>query len=98
VYNVTGTGARLNLNSTDNSTNTINTGSQVFTHLETIRKELATANLPSEQAREAADVVDEIEAQLAGGKPKRSIVKALLESLPSIASITTAAQAILESI
>lgn len=98
TFNVTGAGARINSNSTDNSTNTINTGSQVMNHLDTIRKELAAANLSDEQAAEAADVLEAVEVQLASGKPKKGIVKVLLGALPSVASISTAIASILAGI
>lgn len=98
TFNVTGTGARINSNSTDNSTNTINTGSQVMNHLDTIRKELAAANLSEDQAAEAADVLDAVEVQLASDKPKKSVIKALLDALPAVARIGTAVASILAAI
>ncbi|MFA1047144.1 hypothetical protein ACDH60_27150, partial [Pseudomonas ficuserectae] len=64
-------------------------------HLDTIRKELAAANLSDEQAAEAADVLEAVEVQLASGKPKKGIVKVLLGALPSVASISTAIASIL---
>lgn len=98
TFNVTGAGARINSYSTDNSTNTINTGSQVMDHLDAIRRELAAANLPERQAAEAADVLEAVEAQLTSGKPKKSIVKALLDALPSVASIGTSIASIVAAI
>ncbi|MEQ4192326.1 MULTISPECIES: hypothetical protein [Pseudomonas syringae group] len=67
-------------------------------HLDTIRKELAAANLSDEQAAEAADVLEAVEVQLASGKPKKGIVKVLLGALPSVASISTAIASILAGI
>ncbi|WP_295471183.1 hypothetical protein [uncultured Pseudomonas sp.] len=98
TFNVTGAGARVNSNSTDNSTNTINTGSQAFGHLETIRSGLASANLSPEQTKEASDVLEAVEQQLSTDKPNKTVVKALLDALPSVASIGSAVASILSSI
>lgn len=98
TFNVTGGGARVNSNSTDNSTNTINTGSQTFSDLQTIRRELASANLSQEQATEASEVLDAVEQQLSTPKPNRTVVKALLDALPSVATIGSAVASIVSSI
>lgn len=98
TFNVTGAGARVNSNSTDNSTNTINTGSQAFHHLEAIKSGLASADLSAEQAKEASEVLDAVEQQLSTGKPNRTVIKALLDALPSVASIGSAVASILSSI
>ncbi|MEB0308334.1 hypothetical protein QN382_03420 [Pseudomonas sp. 10B1] len=98
TFNVTGPGARVNSNSTDNSTNTINTGSQTFSDLQTIRRELASANLSQEQATEASDVLDAVEQQLSTPKPNRTVVKVLLDALPSVATIGSAVASIVSSI
>lgn len=98
TFNVSGTGARVNSNSTDNSTNAINIGSQVLGDLRTIRRELASANLSLEQATAASDVLEAVEQQLSTNKPNRTVVKALLDALPSVATIGSAIASIVSSI
>lgn len=94
TYNVTGAGSRVNHNSTDNSVNTIMLNSEVQGSLDTIREEIEKANLPAQQRDEALDVVQELKEQFDSGKPKKTIVSALLGALPSIATITKAVGAI----
>lgn len=94
TFNVTGAGARVNSNSVDNSTNTINVDSQVYGHLETIKRELGGAGLSAVQAAEAADVLSAVEQQISSGKPNRTVVRALLDSLPDVAKIGTAVASI----
>lgn len=90
TFNVTGAGARVNSNSVDNSTNTVNVDSQVYGHLESIKRELDAASLSAVQAEEAADVLSAVEHQISSGKPNRTVVRALLDSLPDVAKIGTA--------
>lgn len=94
TYNVTGAGSRVNHNSTDNSVNTIMLNSEVQGSLDTIREEIEKANLPAQQRDQALDVVQELKEQFYSGKPKKTIVSALLGALPSIATITKAVGAI----
>lgn len=98
TYNVTGAGARVNSHSTDNSVNTINTGSQTLSYVEDIRKALAAESLSPEQTADAADIVKEIEQQIEGGKPNKSVLKALIGALPQIASIVSAGASILAQV
>ena len=85
TYNVSGVNARVNVNSTDNSTNIANIDSQVTQHIETLRSEIQNAGLTAEQVQEALDIVDVVQQQFESGKPKKSVVMALLESIPPIA-------------
>lgn len=84
-YNVSGVNARVNVNSTDNSTNIVNIDSQVTQHIDTLRSEIQNAGLTAEQVQEALDIVDVVQQQFESGKPKKSVVMALLESIPPIA-------------
>lgn len=84
-YNVSGVNARVNVSSTDNSTNIANIDSQVTQHIDTLRSEIQNAGLTAEQVQEALDIVDVVQQQFESGKPKKSVVKALLESIPPIA-------------
>lgn len=86
VYNVTGNNARVNVDSVDNSTNIANVhaaGEQI----DLLRKEIASLDLSPVTKTEALEVLDAVEAQLGQEKPKRSVVMALLDSLPKVASI-----------
>lgn len=94
VYNVSGTGARLNVNSVDNSINTIVVDSHIQGNLSTIREELEKSDLPREQINEGLEVVKEIQQQFESGKPRKTVVSALLGALPSIATITKAVSSI----
>lgn len=84
-YNVSGINTRVNVNSTDNSTNIANLGSQVTQHIDTLRSEIQNAGLTAEQVQEALEIVDVVQQQFESGKPKKSVVMALLDSIPPIA-------------
>ena len=43
-------------------------------------------------------MIDEVEAQIASGKPKRAILAALLASLPAMESITSIGSKLLEAL
>jgi hypothetical protein len=95
VYNVTGNNARVNVDSVDNSTNIANVhaaGEQIGV----LRKEVESLDLSPETKTEALEVLDAVEDQLGQKKPKRSVVMALLDSLPKVASITASVAKIAE--
>jgi len=90
TYNVSGVNARVNVNSTDNSTNIANIDSQATLHIDVLREEIQKAGLSAEQLQEALDIVDVVKQQFESGKPKKSVVTALLESIPTVAKAATA--------
>lgn len=94
VYNVSGNNARVNVGSVDNSTTITNINEVVGEQLETLRKEIANLNLSPTAQTEALEVLDTVEEQFTQGKPKRSIVMALLDSLPKIATVAVAVEKI----
>lgn len=94
TYNVSGAGARVNHNSVDNSVNTILIDSEVQGNLDTIKEAIEKADLPPSERDEALEVVKELKDQFDSGKPKKTIVTALLGALPSIATITKAVSAL----
>lgn len=95
MYNMNGPNARVNNHSVDNSVNTVTLVSTAVTeHLQALRSEIHQADLTTEQRAEAVDAVDEIQAQVESGKPKKSIVGALIRSLPAVQSITTIGKAL----
>jgi hypothetical protein len=95
TYNISGSNARVNNHSTDNSVNTV-TFTTVSNYIQELRDEIYRAPLTVDQKAEAVEVVDEIEAQVASGKPKKSVLSALFASLPAIESITTIGKTLYE--
>lgn len=94
TYNISGSNARINQNSVDNSTNISQIDSR-FTHqIQLLRAEVDKAPLEPDQKREALEVIDEVEEAFLSGKPKKSVVSPLLNSLPLVANITSIAAAI----
>lgn len=87
VYNVSGNNARMNVGSIDNSTNIANINEGVGEQLKVLRKEIANLSLSPTAQAEALEVLDSVEEQFAQGKPKRSVVMALLDSLPKVATV-----------
>jgi hypothetical protein len=95
TYNMTGPNARVNNHSSDSSINTLTiVGAEVIEHLQALRSEIHRADLTSEQRTEAVEVVNEIQEQVESGKPKKSIVGALIKSLPAVQSITAIGKAL----
>jgi hypothetical protein len=89
TYNITGNNARINQNSTDNSTNVVQIDARAIQHIEALRKELELVQLPESEKAAAREVVNEVEDAFRSGKPKKSVVSALLKSLPHVANITS---------
>lgn len=94
TYNISGSNARVNNLSTDNSVNTVTVRSAVSNHIQALRDEIQRAPLTADQKAEAVEVIDEVEAQVVSGKPKKGVLSALLASLPAIQSITTIGKAL----
>ncbi len=89
TYHINGNNARVKHQSIDNSVNSVTVSSTVMNCIQDLRDEIQRAPLSEEQRGAAVDVVDEVEAQIASGKPKRAILAALLASLPAMESITS---------
>ncbi len=94
TYNVSGNNARINHNSTDYSTNVVNNNEALQEHLIALRTAVSSLAISTSEKQSAIDVVEAVEAQFALGKAKRSVVSALLASLPVAANIATIATAI----
>lgn len=94
TYNVTGSNARINHHSVDNSTNVVAEDGGLREKLRELRREVQALKLSSTEQQAALDVVDAVDAQFSGGKPKRSVVTALLAALPQVANVATIAGAI----
>jgi hypothetical protein len=95
-YNLSGTGNRVNLHSTDNSINTFTAGdgASVQNDVAALRRAIEAADIPENQRAEAIECVDEIAVQFDSGKPKKSVVTTLLDALPKIGAIGTLATAV----
>ncbi|TSJ83248.1 hypothetical protein FG002_021440, partial [Chitinimonas sp. BJB300] len=74
TYNINGSNARVNNHSTDNSVNTVTMVSALSNHIQALRDEIQNAPLTAEQKAEAVEVIDEVESQIASGKPKKGIL------------------------
>jgi len=94
TYNISGSNARVNNHSVDNSVNKLIVNQAASNQIQVLRDEIQRASLTAEQKIEATEVVDEVERQVGSGHPKKSVVSALLSSLPAIQSITTIAKTI----
>ena len=90
TYNVTGSNARINNHSIDNSTNLVQDNSgEVARLLAELRSAMKSASLPPADRDEALEIIDGVESQFAVEKPKRSIVRAMLNALPDVATVAT---------
>lgn len=93
-FNITGHNARINQNSVDNSTNVVQVDSAALQNLEALRAEINRLQISEEDRFSAIEVVDSVEEQFKSGNPKKSVVSALLNSLPHVANITSIVAAI----
>ncbi|WP_341248807.1 hypothetical protein [Cupriavidus pauculus] len=98
TYHINGNNARVNHQSIDNSVNTVTINSTVMNYIRELRDEIQKAPLSDDQRGAAVEVVDEVEAQIVSGKPKRAILSALLASLPAMESITSIGNSLLEAL
>jgi len=95
TINVTGDYARVNQNSVDQSTNVVQVGPDVSDIIERVRHEIRQAIEEEFERRDAFEVVDAIEQEFKSGSPKRSVVKALIQRLPTVGSIASIAASLL---
>lgn len=89
TYNINGNNARINQNSVDNSTNVVHVDSRAIQYIDALRQELAQTQLSESGKATALEIVDEVEEAFRSGRPKKSVVSALLNSLPQAANIAT---------
>lgn len=94
TYNITGHNARINNDSVDNSTNSVNIGSDVQEYLTALRQIIETI-IDTKEKKSASEIVDSVELQLAQPKPSKTVISVLLGALPHIASISSLATAII---
>jgi len=94
TYNISGPNARVNNSSVDNSTNIVQVDARLLDYIEQLRSSITSSGLPPSEQSEALEIVEEVEAAVRSGAPKKSVVSALLRSLPHVANIATIASAI----
>jgi hypothetical protein len=95
-YDMSGENPRVNNNSVDNSTNTVNK-SNALGKIAELRQAIELS-VSIDKRKSALEVVDAIETEFKNGTPKKSVVMALLDALPSITNIGTLISSILESL
>jgi hypothetical protein len=94
TYNVSGHNSRVNVGSTDNSTNTVTLNGDLAERLAELQREIETLNLGAQEKSEALEVVDAVREQISTGRPKKSVVSALLASLPHVGNVLKIATSI----
>ncbi|MDO6677811.1 hypothetical protein [Shewanella sp. 4_MG-2023] len=88
TYNLNGHNSRVNNNSVDNSTNTVN-NSDVAEHIALLRDEINRIIESEQEKQDALEVVDAIESQFESNKPSRVLVNTLISGLPHAGSIAS---------
>lgn len=94
-YNVSGSNARINIHSVDNSVNTVNisTSTQILNEM---RREIESAVLDPQQRESAFEVLNAIEHQCDGGKPSHPVLNALLQGLPQMVTLAEYGKRLIE--
>ncbi|MDE2156943.1 MAG: hypothetical protein KGJ32_13805 [Xanthomonadaceae bacterium] len=82
-----GPNARVNHNSVDKSSNVVGDHAVFHERVADLKRSIEAADLPDNDRAEALEVVDNIDEHVSSGDPKRSVLRALLASLPQIASV-----------
>ncbi len=94
TYNITGNNARVNQNSTDNSTNLVQIDGRVSQHITALRREIDESGLSAQEKEDAHEIIDGVHGAFQSGKPKRTVVTALLSALPHVANVASIVAAI----
>jgi hypothetical protein len=89
TYNITGSNARINNNSVDNSTNIININQEVADHISLLRQEIQKLVHDTEQQRETLELVDAIKGQFESSSPSKAVLGTLINALPSVGNIAS---------
>lgn len=88
---------RINNHSVDQSTNTVNIGTDLHEYIDGLRQVIQSLT-DAQQKQNALEIVDAVEVQLASPKPSKMVVSTLLQALPHVASIATLASAIISAL
>lgn len=97
TYNISGSNARVNNQSTDNSTNVTLVNSEIEKYLEELRSEIRNT-LEDKEKQSALEVVSAVEEQFSNPTPSKAIVSALLAALPNAGSIASIVSLLLASL
>lgn len=89
TYNISGNNARVNNNSVDNSTNSVNINNDIAEHIALLRTEINRLVQDSQERESALEVVDVIEGQFESQKPSKTVISTLLSALPHAGSIAS---------
>lgn len=84
TVNVTGSNARINTNTIDNSTNIYTTNPDVAEKLVELRDEVRRVGTV-----EDLEIVDAIESQYQSGTPSKAVISSLLKALPAASSVAS---------
>lgn len=95
TYNINSTNTKINQNSIDNSINISIDDSEVLHLINKLKKEIIDQSLTTDEKDNANEIIDGIEAEFKSEKPKKSIIKALLSSLPTVGDIASISSLIL---
>ena len=87
TFNFNGANARLNQNSVDNSVNVAAVDPQAAQLVAQLREELQRLDLASEDREAALEIAESLQDEVVSAKPKKSVVFALLATLPTVAAI-----------
>ncbi|WP_455871658.1 hypothetical protein [Serratia proteamaculans] len=97
VYNISGNNNRINQHSTDNSTNVVNE-SILHDKINELKKEIENSTLSQSEKDESLEIVESVNAQIKSKSPSKAVIKALFNSLPKIANVTSIASFIMAQI
>lgn len=98
TYNISGSNARVNNNSVDNSTNIVNENSEVAEHITLLRQEIQRLIDSSQDQKDALEIVDAIEGQFESQAPSKAVMKTLISALPHAGSIASIGSFLLAAI
>lgn len=89
TYNISGPNTRVNNNSVDNSTNTVNINPEISEHIAILKNEIERLVENESEKKDALEIVDAIDVQFKSEQPSRPVVGTLLKALPDAASIAS---------
>lgn len=89
TYNISGTHARINQNSVDNSVNISQSNQDLIEHIQALRNEVKRIKLGHAEEKEALEIIDAVENQANSDKPSKTVVKTLLGALPHAGSVAS---------
>lgn len=91
-----GDNARFNHQSTDNSSNVVKKNSDAIALISELRKLVNQSGISIQEEKEAQETLADVEDEFRSPKPRFRVVRALLNSLPSIASTAEACGKLLD--